>query len=118
MKESIAGAIALVVVMGFALPKSQPIYVSSKAELTTLSTKARPIVIRDGFTEAADAPQLMYTASTSACTLNSGAGDGGFQVPSPDGKCWIASFPSGRVAVEAWGCSGDGTTDMAACLNG
>lgn len=85
--------------------------VSNNSGLQGLSTVTTSTVTRLGFTTAGDAPPLTYTASASACSLNSGAGDNGSQVQSANGKCWIASFPSGRVDVREFGAKPDGATN-------
>jgi len=46
---------------------------------------------------------LLYTATGFPCSLNSGAGDGGWQVKSLDNGCWEASFPSEGVKPEYYG---------------
>lgn len=75
-------------------------------------------VTRTGYYTSGDAPALAYTASTSACSLNSGAGDGGSQIPTSDGKCWIASFPAVGPDIRQFGAKGDGSTsDTAAVQN-
>jgi hypothetical protein len=47
---------------------------------------------------------------SSACSLNSGAGDGGSQVPSADGKCWLGQF-QGIAFAKQFGAVCNGTTD-------
>lgn len=66
-------------------------HVSNNTALQTLSTVTLQRIIRDGFSTAGDSPPVTFTASASACALNSGAGDGVSQVPSANGKCWLAS---------------------------
>jgi hypothetical protein len=92
--------------------------VLNNTQLGWLSTYQTLPVWRLGFASPGDYGQpILYTGSNSACSLNSGNGDGGSQVKSDSGGCWLASFPTGRVAAEVWGCAADGTTDAAACLN-
>ena len=65
-----------------------------------------------GATLAPTSPPLFYLPSPSPCSLNAGAGDGGFQVRSADGLCWIADFPAGQgVDPQQWGglCTADDT---------
>lgn len=69
-------------------------------------------VIRDGYATKGDAPALTYVASNAACTLNSGAGDTGWQVPTSDGKCWIANFGS-EADIRQWGLQPGGQADTA-----
>ncbi|RQR94561.1 hypothetical protein DIE04_19095 [Burkholderia sp. Bp8994] len=77
--------------------------VASNTALQALSTATTGTVIRLGFNASGDTPPLTYTASTSACSLNSGAGDGGSQVKSADGKCWLAKFPPGGADIRWFG---------------
>ena len=57
-----------------------------------------------GATLAPTSPPLFYLPSPSPCSLNAGAGDGGFQVRSADGLCWIADFPDPKgVDIRWWG---------------
>lgn len=69
------------------------------------------IVSREGYYAFGDVSPVPYTASASACPLNGGAGDGGSQVPSSDGKCWVAAFGTGGPDVRQFGAKGDGATD-------
>ena len=69
-------------------------------------------VVRVGYSIAGDAPALAFTASGSACSLNAGAGDTGSQVPTSDGKCWIAQFPS-EADIRQWGLQPGGQADTA-----
>jgi len=64
-------------------------------------------VQRLGHTTAGDGPTIVYTSSSSACSFNGGAGDGGAQVPSGDGKCWLAKMPH-PAPIDAWGLVNDG----------
>lgn len=72
--------------------------------LSALSTAQIGRAWRVGFATWGDSPEVLYTPSNSACSLNAGAGDGGSQVPSADGKCWIAQF-TGQADLRAWGAS-------------
>jgi hypothetical protein len=85
--------------------------VPTNSALTALSTVTTSQVWRLGFSTLGDAPPLLYTASASACSLNSGAGDNGSQVPSSNGNCWLASFGPGAADVREWGAKGDGSTN-------
>lgn len=67
---------------------------ANNAALQALAHNAAMSVVRQGFAAAGDSPPLTYTPSASACSLNSGAGDGGSQVPTSDSGCWIASLPT------------------------
>jgi hypothetical protein len=68
-------------------------------------------ITRRGFTAAGDSQPITYTLSTSACPLNSGAGDNGSQVkPTTGTGCWIWSPPSGGVAATVFGAAGTANT--------
>jgi hypothetical protein len=82
----------------------------SNTALSAIASTAYPQVTRLGFAASGDSPPLVYTPSGSACSLNAGAGDGGSQVPSADGKCWIAQF-SAPLDPRYWGAKCDGATD-------
>lgn len=89
--------------------------VNNNTQLTALPS---PIVTatRLGYAAAGDAPAITYTRSNSICSLNAGAGDGGYQVPGSNSTCWIATLPS-PADVRIWGAKLDGVTDDAAKLN-
>jgi hypothetical protein len=89
---------------------------STNAALQATSTASSSVVWRLGFSALGDVPPLLYSASASSCSLNSGNGDNGSQVKSADGKCWIASFPAGPVNVKEFGAKGDGTTNDTAAM--
>ena len=82
----------------------------------TASTTA-VAVVRLAYSTNGDAPSLVYYASPSACSLNSGAGDNGSQVPSSDSNCWIALFPPGGADIREFGAVGDGSTDSHVAIN-
>jgi hypothetical protein len=93
-----------------------PAQVSSDAQLRRLPSTAYSGVVRLGYAAAGDSPAVAYTPSTRPCSLNSGAGDGGSQIPSADGKCWIWSPPSGGVSPTVFGAIGDGVRDDTAAV--
>ena len=62
-------------------------------------------LIRDGVAAPGDAPLLMYVPSNLPCSLNSGAGDGGAQVPSLDGKCFLVVPPTSGMDIREWGAT-------------
>lgn len=66
--------------------------VSSNSQLSALSSTSSTCVTRTGFTVTGDSPTLAYLPSLVPCSINGGHGDGGSQVPSSDGKCWLAQF--------------------------
>lgn len=76
--------------------------VANTTALEALASTAYPAVVRLGFVTAGDAAPIAFISAASACSLNSGGGDGGSQVPSADGKCWLAAFPS-ELDVREWG---------------
>lgn len=90
--------------------------VANNAALTALSTAATPIVTRLGFYSAGDSPAVTYSASGSACSLNSGAGDTGSQVRSANNLCWLGSFPATGADIRQFGAKVDGTTDDSAAV--
>lgn len=90
--------------------------VATNTALVALSTVTVSTVTRLGFTAAGDAPPLTYTASASACSLNSGAGDNGSQVQSANGKCWLADFPPGPIDAREFGADPTGTNDSTSAL--
>lgn len=85
--------------------------VATNAALQALSTVTTSTVTRLGFYAAGDTEPLIYTASGSACSLNSGNGDNGSQVKSANSLCWIANFPASGRNVKAFGAKGDSSTD-------
>lgn len=91
-------------------------HVANNTALQALSTASYTSVIRDGYAAAGDAPPVEYTASGSACSLGSGAGDGGYQIPSANSKCWIATFPNGVADFRTWGADPTGSSDAQALL--
>jgi hypothetical protein len=86
------------------------IQVQTEAALAAMSTAAYPAVYRTGYYKNADSPMLAYYAGASPCSLNAGAGDGGSQIPSSNGECWLARFPAGAADIREWGAVGSGST--------
>lgn len=84
--------------------------------LRAAPSTAYPAIMRAGYAAAGDAPPLLFLTSGSACSLNAGTGDGGSQVPSSDGKCWIANFPNGPRDAREWGAIGNNSTDNTAAV--
>lgn len=77
---------------------------TNTAALSAISVSGGPpAVMRLGYAAAGDAPPLLYIASSSPCSMNSGSGDGGAQAPSADGKCWVATFPAEGADIREWG---------------
>lgn len=83
----------------------------TNATLQTFSTAINSTVMRTGFYTSGDTPPLVYEASFLPCTLNSGLGNNGSQVPSANNTCWIANFPAGPLDARWFGAKGDGATD-------
>ena len=88
--------------------------VQTNATLTALSTatlSSNAIVFRQGFSSPGDGGEMAYSASNSACSLNSGNGDGGSQVKSADSKCWLWQPHGYKVTPMVFGAMGNGTAD-------
>lgn len=68
-------------------------------------------VWRDAYAASAQSFPVFYEPSGSACSLNAGSGDGGSQVSSADGKCWIADLQGIKPTPLIWGAVGNGTAD-------
>jgi hypothetical protein len=77
--------------------------VVTNAALTALASTYAPQVMRMGYVAQGDAPPQVYTSSASACSLNSGAGDGGSQIPTSDSKCWLAVWPATGADIREFG---------------
>jgi hypothetical protein len=71
------------------------------------------VVYRAGYYAPGDGGGAFYTFSTSACSLNSGAGDGGSQVEARGGGCWLLS-PSAGADPRAWGAQCGARADATA----
>jgi hypothetical protein len=92
---------------------------NNSALQATASTQYRSIT-RRGFVTPGDGGGAIYIASNSPCRLNSGNGDGGSEVKSADGKCWLADFRGGPASIKAFGAKADGLANdskpLDACL--
>ena len=85
---------------------------TSNTVLEGYSTALLPMgVMRLGYAAAGDAAPLFFKPGSALCSLNSGSGDGGSQVPSSNGKCWLAVFPATGADVREFGAKGDSSTD-------
>jgi hypothetical protein len=106
--------LALVAALAMAVPalahaQSLPVVMpaaANNAALSALPHTAYSAVVRLGYAVIGDAPPLAYTPSASPCSLNAGAGDGGSQVPTSDGGCWLAVF-YGPGDIREWGAVGN-----------
>lgn len=92
-----------------------PAVVSNNAALAATPSQALRAV-RMGFYTEGDVTPLFYHAGGTACSLNAGAGDGASQVPSSDGKCWLAALPSEGIDVKQFGAVCDATADDTAAV--
>jgi hypothetical protein len=90
--------------------------IATLAALTALSTATYSHATRMGYLASGDSPPVVYAASSSACTLNSGSGDNGSQVPSADGKCWLATF-DGAADLRIWGADPTAAHDSTTAIN-
>lgn len=78
-------------------------HVPSNAQLAAMATTQYPQGLqRNDFSVGLGAPPVFFAVGSAPCALHSGAGDGGSQVRSADGKCWLARF-SGPADVREWG---------------
>lgn len=93
-------------------------HVPTLAALKIVTTPAVGDAIwRDGTLAPGDMPPTQYVYSASACSMNSGAGDGGAQIaPTSYSGCWIAVFPVTGADVHVWNCPAGGVTDATACI--
>jgi hypothetical protein len=82
---------------------------------TDAALKAFPVTglaagyaVRDvGYYAAGDMPAVLYTLQNSACSLNSGAGDGGSQIASnTSGHCWLLNTQT-EYDARVWGIKPD-----------
>jgi hypothetical protein len=84
--------------------------VTTVANLASLPIAGFPsgiAVLVEGYYAAGDAPTVLYTLSKSACSLNSGAGDGGSQIPSTTpNNCWLIAAQK-QYDIRNWGAHGD-----------
>ena len=86
-------------------------HVATNAALQTLPSTVASEVVRDGYANTGDAPPLIFIASSSPCSKNSGVGDGGSQTQSSDGKCWLANYTTDERDVREFGAKCDGATN-------
>ena len=114
------GALALLTGVAHGQTLPSPIFQGAvtNTQLRAMAATSTPIsVFRDGFSTPGDGPRVAYTSSTSACSLNAGLGDGGVQVPTNNGGCWVATQPSGGWDARIWSAKCDGSTPDQAAIN-
>ncbi len=85
--------------------------VANNTALTALPSTYAAAIIRLGYAVVGDAPPLAFQSSSSTCSIS--GGDGGSQVPSSDGKCWLAVFPSSGIDPTWFGASATATDNTA-----
>src|SRR5262249_20783883 len=73
-------------------------------------------VWRDDFASGNGAPPLFYRPNSTSCTINSGAGDDGSQVPAAGGGCWNATFER-DIDIREFGADSTGTNDSVPAVN-
>ncbi|WP_156967871.1 hypothetical protein [Methylosinus sp. PW1] len=66
---------------------------ANNTALSSHPTTYATAIARLGYSTLGDSSPLVFLPSGSVCSLNAGAGDGFSQVPSADGKCWLAQLP-------------------------
>jgi hypothetical protein len=98
------------------VPNPQPrIHVAHNAALSAAATTAYPEgVYRNDFAANFGAPPLFFRGSNAACPIP--GGNGGSQVPSADGKCWIAVHPAGDMDIRQFGADPSGSADSAPAI--
>jgi hypothetical protein len=82
--------------------RSGTLYVDSNTALQGLNAVDGASVVRLGFANPGDGGIGLYVAGSSACALNHGEGDNGYQVPSADGRCWNLAAQA-AYDVRQWG---------------
>lgn len=118
---ALAAAIALAAVLSTVSPVigqtydgASIVHVPNHAALLATPPSATRVT-RDGFTGAGDGGAVSYRWNASACSLNSGAGDSGSQVPGLGGGCWIAELPPFANA-HIWGVDATGVSDSSSAI--
>lgn len=88
-------------------------HVPTKSALQAIPTSGLAggsTVAMDGYYAAGDGGGGAYVYSTGSCSLNSGAGDSGYQIQATSGGCWTL-FTGGSVSIKSWGAKCDNATD-------
>lgn len=78
--------------------------VASNIELALEPVSFAPFVVRRDFSYGFGASPVIFYSQTAACSLASGAGDGGEQVPALGGGCWDQA-PQAVYDYREWGLS-------------
>lgn len=91
-------------------------HAANNTALTLIAHTTYATIVRDGFAAAGDAPPLTFVSSASPCSINAGGGDGGSQVPSSDGKCWLANFSSRLIDVREFGANATGASSATTAI--
>lgn len=100
--------------MGVALSQTGGAYIyfaATNAALTLASSTTARAALREDYSTGLGSPPQIFYSSNAPCSLNAGAGDGGSQVPTADGKCWLAQF-SGDIDVRIFGANGTATDSV------
>ena len=91
--------------------------VTNNAALAAASNSLGANVYRLGFFAPGDGGGAFYSFSSSPCTLNSGAGDNGWQTPASGGGCWNLHVQQ-VYSVQIWGAHCDNAaTDDGSFIN-
>ena len=85
--------------------------------LASSSIPANSLVYRQGFYAAGDGGGAYYNYSSSACSLNAGAGDNGSQVQALTSGCWIAVWDKIGLTPYVFGAYGNNTNDDTVAVN-
>lgn len=91
--------------------------VADNSAMSALASTYASGVVRLAPAAGGVGPPVVYIPSASACSLNSGSGDGGSQIPTSDNKCWLAQLGPGPVPVTVWnGADPTNTNDSTTAL--
>ncbi len=88
--------------------------VQNTTALQTLASTYAPAVLRLDAAAGVGAPPQIFISTQAACSI--AGGDVGSQVPSSDGKCWIARYGPDNADIRQWGCIGNASFDNSACM--
>ncbi|QND44629.1 hypothetical protein HB780_02245 (plasmid) [Rhizobium lusitanum] len=88
--------------------------VQNTTALQAVASTFAPAVLRLDAATGVGAPPQIFISTPTACSIT--GGDVGSQVPSSDGKCWIARYGSNNADVRQWGCIGNASFDNSTCI--